>query len=81
MRRRRVPPEQLLQRLATVTQGGRRARVRDRRLDLPAVADDPRVREQPLDVGLAERGDTVEAEKATGKPRACGGSSATRALT
>ena len=60
------------------------ARVRDRRLDLAAVADDAGVAEQPLDVALAEARDRArDRSRRTrrGSSRACAGSSATRAPT
>ena len=55
----------------------------DRRLDLAAVADDPGVGEQALDVVVAEAGDRVgrSRRRRCGTPRACAGSSATRART
>jgi hypothetical protein len=62
---RGVRPDQLRER-RRVTQRDRRARVRDRRLDLPAVADDRRVREQPLDVALSEPGDAIRVEALEG---------------
>src|SRR5207244_3511661 len=69
LRRRRVPvrsgarsatvlrpmrPHELRQRRPCRPERERRARVRDRRLDLAAVPDDPRVAEQPLDVARTE---------------------------
>src|SRR5262249_24831275 len=51
-----MTPEELVQRLAGIAKRHRRMGVRDRRLDLPAVADDAGVGEQPVDVGLAKRG-------------------------
>src|SRR4051794_5502169 len=50
-------PDQLVQGRAVVVQVHGRARVRDRRLDLRAVADDARVGEQPGDVVVAEASD------------------------
>ena len=50
-----------MQRLG-LAQRDRGLRVRDRRLDLAAMADDRGVRQQPLDVALAERGDTIGLE-------------------
>jgi hypothetical protein len=38
------------------------AGVRDRRLDLAAVADDAGIGEEPLDLTLAERGDGIDVE-------------------
>src|SRR5580704_1291447 len=46
----------------------RTLRVVDDRLDLAAVAHDPRVREQALDVALAEAGDAPEVEAGEGRP-------------
>ena len=62
MAARPVRPEELLERRAGLAQRDGRARVRDRRLDLAAVADDRRVGEQPLDVALAEPGDRIRVE-------------------
>src|SRR3954464_24417 len=57
-------PEELVQR-RRVAQRDRRLRVCDRCLDLPPVANDPGVLEQPAHVTLAEAGDAfgVEAGK------------------
>ena len=69
-RRRRMRPDELVQRLAGLAQRDRGAGVRDRRLDLAAVADDPRVTEQPLDVGLAERRHPIDLEPGERRPEA-----------
>src|SRR5262249_31823621 len=61
-------PDELLERVAGVAEGDRRVRVRDRRLDLAAVADDPRIAEEPLDVALAEPCDRVRIEAGEGGP-------------
>ena len=56
----------------------------DRGLDLGAIANDPRVRQQPLHVPLAEGRDRADLEaggRPPGTPRACEGSSATRGRT
>ena len=60
----------------------RRHRIADRRLDLAAVADDPGVGEQPLDVAARRtrrRARSRTRRTPAGSPRACAGSSATRA--
>src|SRR5579862_2050374 len=49
-----VLPHQLLERRALLAQRQDPARVRDRRFDLSAMAHDPRIPEQPLDVALLE---------------------------
>ena len=82
--RGRMRPEELVQRGARLAQRDRRPGVRDRRLDLAAVADDRGVGEQPLDVALAERGRRARGRSPRmrrGTPRACAGSSATRGPT
>src|SRR6476469_7626000 len=66
---RGVAPEELLERLR-VPQGHRCARVRDRRLDLPAVPDDRGIRYKPLDVPLVERGDAIRIEPVERRPEA-----------
>ena len=48
----------------------RRDRVPDRRLDLAAMADDPGVAEQPLDVALVEVGDPLDRESGERLPKA-----------
>ena len=78
-----VLPDQLVQR-RRLAQRDRRARVRDRRLDLAAVADDPGVAEQPLDVALVERPRPSPGRSRrmrSGSSPACAGSSARRART
>ena len=62
-------PEELVQRLR-LAQGDGRPRVRDRRLDLAAVADDRGVGEQARDVALAERRDPVGVEALERRPEA-----------
>src|SRR5581483_12465011 len=57
-----VLPHELVQRCAGVAQCEDALRVRDRRLDLAAVADDACVAEQPLDVALAEARDLLRNE-------------------
>ncbi len=52
-------PDELRQPLGQLE---RRDRVPDRRLDLAAMADDPGVAEQPLDVPLVEVGDPLDRE-------------------
>src|SRR4051812_33145575 len=56
-----VGPEELVQR-HVVAERERRARVRDRGLDLAAVADDRRVAEETLHVALAEPRDALRIE-------------------
>src|SRR3954468_7682330 len=65
MRLGRERPEELVKR-HVVSQRDRRAGVRDRRFDLPAMADDRRIAEQPLDVALAERGHALRVEAVDG---------------
>jgi hypothetical protein len=62
---RRIRPEELLQRLR-LAQRDRRDGVRDRGLDLAAVADDRRVGEQTRDVVLAECGNPLRLEALEG---------------
>jgi hypothetical protein len=62
-------PEELLERLG-VTEGDGGAGVRDRRLDLPAMADDRCIRHKPLDIALAERGDAIRVEPLEGGAKA-----------
>ena len=71
------------QRRSRLTQRQRRARVRDRRVDLPPVPDDRGVREQPFDVALPEPGDRfgVEPAERLADASRLPGSSATRAPT
>src|SRR5581483_8260922 len=66
-----VRPEELVQR-RRVAQRDRRLCVRNRRLDLAAVTDDPGVFEEPVDVALAVAGDAVgfEAGECRAKPLA-----------
>src|SRR3954453_4392436 len=59
-----VLPHELLERRSRLPQREDSARIRDRGFDLPAMPDDPRVAEQPLDVALAKAGDTVRVEVA-----------------
>jgi len=61
----RVRPEELVQRRG-LAQDHRRPGVRDRRLDLAAVADDRGVGQETLDVALAESGDPVGLEALEG---------------
>src|SRR5262249_16991772 len=65
---RDVAPEELVQGLAGLSEGDRCTGVRDRGLDLPAVADDAGVAEQPYDVALAEGGDAIGIEPGEGLP-------------
>ena len=58
---RAVLPDELVER-RRLAQLDRRPRVLDRRLDLAAMADDPGVAEQPLDVALAEARDRLRVE-------------------
>ena len=62
-----VLPHELVERRAGLAQRERCLRVRDRRLDLAAMADDPGVAEEPLDVAVAEARDAlgIEAAEAT----------------
>src|SRR5436190_3024806 len=74
-RRRRRPvgpvaPDELRQRRLRLPQRDSRPRVRDRRLDLAAMADDARVLEQALDVRLAEAGDGLGVEPCERGPEA-----------
>src|SRR5262249_46215581 len=55
-------PEQLVERLAAGMQLPDRLRVRDRRLDLLAVADDACVVEEPREVGVSVVRDLLELE-------------------
>ena len=61
-----VLPHELVERRPRLAQGERRPRVGDRGLDLAAVADDPGVAEQPLDVALAEARDPFGIEAREG---------------
>jgi hypothetical protein len=63
----RIRPDELVQRLR-LAQRNRRTGVRDRGLDLAPVADDPRVREQALDVSLSELRHPVGREPSEGRP-------------
>src|SRR6476620_6150731 len=62
-----VLPHELVERCPRLAQRERRSGVGDRRFDLAAMANDPRVPEQPLDVALAEARDPlgIEAGEAT----------------
>jgi hypothetical protein len=55
-------PEQLLERHSRFPQRDGRLRVRDRRLDLPAVPHDPGVGEQAPNVSSAEAGHRIGIE-------------------
>src|SRR6188472_3680614 len=61
-------PDERRERALRLDELHRAARIVDRRLDLPAVADDGRVLEEPLDVALAEAGDLAEVEPGEGAP-------------
>jgi hypothetical protein len=61
-------PDELLQRLACLAQRDSGAGVRNRRLDLAPVADNPRVTEEPLDVGLTEGRDSIDLEACERRP-------------
>jgi hypothetical protein len=63
-----VRQDELRERPVGVAQRQHRARVRDRRLDLLAVADDAHVGEQSLHVRLAEVGDPLGVEAREGGP-------------
>src|SRR3954451_12810004 len=70
VRLRPIRPDQLMQRRSGLAQREHAARVRDRRLDLAAVADDAGIRQQALDVALAEAGDGVGVEAGERPPEA-----------
>jgi hypothetical protein len=57
-----VRPDELVQRRSVLPESERTAGVRDRGLDLAAMADDSRVAEQALHVALAEAGDALGVE-------------------
>src|SRR5690348_16582457 len=57
-----VLPHDLVERHPRLAQRERGPGVGDRRLDLAPMADDPRVREQPLDVPFAEACDPLRLE-------------------
>src|SRR5262249_18742731 len=61
-----VLPDELVERCARLPQRDRGPRIGDRCLDLAAVADDARVREEPLDVRVAEACDRVGLETGEG---------------
>src|SRR5438128_3770416 len=61
-------PHELRQRRPGLPQRQRRARVRNRRLDLAAVPDDPRVAEQLLDLTRPEPSDRPGVEVREGDP-------------
>src|SRR6476646_12049102 len=63
-----VLPHELVERHPCLPQRKRRPGVGDRSLDLAAVADDPRVAEQPRDVALAEACDALRIEAGEAAP-------------
>src|SRR5947207_2659772 len=61
-------PDQIRERPAVRSELHRRTGVRDRRVDLRAVADDRRVRQQPLRVARAEAGHLLDLEAGERRP-------------
>ena len=68
--RRFKAPYVVRQRSLSPHQLQRPAGIVDDRLDLPAVADDPGVAEQALDIALVETGDPLEVEAGEGVRKA-----------
>src|SRR5215217_2030612 len=67
---RREGPQERVEDLSSLVQGPRRDGVRDRGLDLAAVAHDPGVREEPLHVALPKGGDSLDVPIFEGAPEA-----------